>query len=122
MLLRCYTGLDAFRRGHGSRELFMMLARQLLVAEELCRCGHHQDEIGSIQGSHAAMMHIDAAEKERGVWQMGDGDYARLCQAFEIFCRQLSSASLADIAEAEAKAIEGLLKAKQTLNIAEASE
>jgi len=118
MLLR-YTGLDAFRRGHGSRELFMMLARQLLVAEELCRFGYHPDEIGCIQGSRVAMTHVDAAEKEGDVWQMGDGDYA---QAFEIFCRQLSSASLANIAVAEAKAIEGLLKAKRTLDIADASE
>src|ERR1700732_182458 len=39
ILLRCYTGLDAFRRGHGSRELFTTLGQQLLVAEELCRFG-----------------------------------------------------------------------------------
>ena len=29
MLLHCYTALDAFRRGHGSRELFATLGRYL---------------------------------------------------------------------------------------------
>jgi hypothetical protein len=119
MLLQCYTGLDAFRRGHGSRELFTTLGRQLLVAEELCRFGYHPDEIGCIQGAHAAMMHIDAAEKEGGVWLMGDFDYAWICVAFETFGRQLSVASLDGIAKAEARMVECLLKAERTPAIAE---
>jgi hypothetical protein len=40
MLLQCYIALDAFRRGHGSRDLFSMLGRTLLIAEELGRLGH----------------------------------------------------------------------------------
>jgi hypothetical protein len=99
----------------------MTLGRQLLVAEELCRFGYHPDEMGCIRRAHAAMMHIDAAEKEGGVWLMGDIDYARLCQAFEIFCRQLSVASLGGIAKAEARMVEGLLKAERTPVIAEAA-
>ncbi|MFL9966905.1 hypothetical protein PQR02_39395 [Paraburkholderia sediminicola] len=121
MLLQCYTGLDAFRRGHGSRELFATLGRQLLIAEELWRFGYRPDEIGYIKGAHAAMMHIDAVEKEGGVWLIDDADYAWLCQAFETFDRQLSVASLGGIAKAEAKMVEGLLKAEGTRALAEAS-
>jgi hypothetical protein len=119
-LLQCYTGLDAFRRGHGSRELFARLGGQLLVAEELCRFGYHPDDIGCIQGAHAAMKHIAAVEKEGGVWLLRDVDYAWLCRAFETFSRQLSVASLGGIAKAKARIVEGLRKAERTLTIAEA--
>jgi len=118
MLLQCYTGLDAFRRGHGSRALFTTLGRRLLVAEELCRLGYHPDEIEYIQWAHVAMLHIDATEKERSVWLMSDVDYARLCQAFATFDRQLSVASLGGIAKAEARMVSGLLKAERTLALA----
>ncbi|QBR02485.1 hypothetical protein [Paraburkholderia pallida] len=119
MLLQCYTGLDAFRRGRGSRELFTTLERQLLIAEELCRLGYYPDEIADIQEARAAMMHIDAGEKENGVWVMGDGDYAWVCIAFNLFGRQLSVASLDGIAKAEARMVEGLLKTKQRTAAAE---
>jgi hypothetical protein len=66
------------------------------------------------------MLHIDATEKEGGVWLMSDVDYARLCRAFETFGRQLSVASLAGIAKAEARMVGGLLKAERTLALAEA--
>ncbi|WP_206998043.1 hypothetical protein [Trinickia mobilis] len=121
MLLQCYTGLDAFRRGRGSRELFTTLERQLLIAEELCRLGYHPDEIADIQEAHAAMMHIDAAEKEDGVWVMGDADYAWVCVAFELFGRQLYVAPLDSIAKAEARMVGGLLNGKQRLATAEVS-
>ena len=121
MLLQCYAGLDAFWRGHGSRVLFTTLGRRLLVAEELCRLGYHRDEIECIQWAHAAMLHIDAAEKEGGVWLMSDVDYARLCRALETFDRQLSVASLGGIAKAEARMVKGLLKAEGTRALAEAS-
>ena len=121
MLLQCYTALDAFRRGHGSRELFTTLGRQLLVAEELCRIGYHPDEIADIQEALAAMMHVDAAKNEEGVWLMGDVEHAGLCVAFEIFGRQLSVASLDSIAKAETRMVEGLLEAERTPVLAEAS-
>jgi hypothetical protein len=121
MLLQCYVGLDAFRRGHGSRELFTTLGRQLLVAEELCRIGYHADEITDIQEALAAMMNIDATRKEDGVWLMGDVEHTWLCVAFEIFGRQLSVASLDSIAKAETRMVEGLLKAERTPAIVEAS-
>ena len=114
MLLQCYVGLDAFRRGHGSRELFTTLGRQLLVAEELCVIGYQPDEIADIREALAAMVHIDATRKEEGVWLMGDVEYAWLCVAFEIFGRQLSVASLDSIAKAETRMVEGLLKVKPT--------
>ena len=121
MLLQCYVGLDAFRRGHGSRELFTTLGRQLLVAEELCLIGYQPDQIADIQEALGAMMQIDATSKEDGVWQMGDVEYAWLCVAFEIFGRQLSAASLESIARAETRMVEGLLKAERTPAIIEAS-
>jgi hypothetical protein len=114
MLLQCYVGLDAFRRGHGSRELFTTLGRQLLVAEELCLIGYQPDEIADIREALAAMVHIDASTREDGVWFMGDVEYACLCVAFEIFGRQLSVASLDSIAKAETRMVEGLLKVKPT--------
>jgi hypothetical protein len=120
MLLQCYAGLDAFRRGHGSRELFTTLGRQLLVAEELCLIGYQPDRILDIQEALGAMTQIDAISKEDGVWLMGDIEYAWLCLAFEIFGQQLSVASLDSIAKAEARMVEGLLKAEQIHAIAEA--
>ena len=65
------------------------------------------------------MQQRHAAEKEGGVWLMGDADYAWLCQAFETFGRQLSVASLDGIAKAEARMGEGLLKGERTPAIAE---
>jgi hypothetical protein len=114
MLLQCYVGLDAFRRGHGSRELFTTLGRQLLVAEELCLIGYQPDEISDVREALAAMVHIDATRREEGVWLMGDVEYAWLCVAFEIFGRQLAVASLDSIAKAETRMVEGLLRAKPT--------
>jgi hypothetical protein len=64
---------------------------------------------------------IDAVEKEGGEWLIDDADYAWLCQAFETFDRQLSVASLGGIAKAEARMMEGLLKAEGTRALAEAS-
>jgi hypothetical protein len=121
MLLQCYTALDAFRRGHGSRELFTTLGRQLLVAEELCHLGYDADEIADIQEALSAMMQVDAAKKKDGVWLMGDVEHAWLCVAFEIFGRQLSVASLDSIAKAETRMVEGLLKTERTPAPAEAS-
>jgi hypothetical protein len=121
MLLQCYVGLDAFRRGHGSRELFTTLGRQLLVAEELCRIGYHPDDIADIQEALAAMMHIDATRKEKGVWLMDDVEHAWLCIALDIFGKQLSVASLDSIAKAETRMLEGLLKAQPAPAISEAS-
>ncbi|MGF6755704.1 hypothetical protein [Paraburkholderia sp. GAS334] len=109
MLLQCYAALDAFRRGHGSRDLFSTLGRQLLVSEALCRLGYQKDEIADIQAAHASMTRIDAAERENGVWLMGDTEYAWLCLALEIFADQLAAASLESIARAEARMVEGLM-------------
>ncbi len=66
-------------------------------------------------------MHIDAAEKEDGVWVMGDADYAWVCVAFELFGRQLYVAPLDSIAKAEARMVGGLLNGKQRLATAEVS-
>ena len=117
MLLQCYLSLDAFRRGHGSRDLFMTLARQLLVADELCRLGHEPDAIADFEAAHGALMHVDTVEKMAGKWFMGDNDYAQLCVVLEIFDRQLSMASLGDIAKAEARMLEGMIRAEQKLAI-----
>jgi hypothetical protein len=43
------------------------------------------DEIADIQEAHAAMMHIDAAEKQGGAWLVGDVEYTWLCVGFEAF-------------------------------------
>jgi hypothetical protein len=120
MLLQCYVGLDAFRRGHGSRDLFTTLGRQLLVAEELCLLGYQPDEVANIREALAAMTEIDSSKKQDGIWLMGDVEYAWLCAAFEIFGRQLSAASLDSIAMAETRMVEGLLKAERTHAIDEA--
>jgi hypothetical protein len=118
MLLQCYTALDAFRRGHGSRELFVTLGRQLLVAVELCRLGHEPYALPDVEAAHSAMMHIDLAERQNGIWLIRDADYAQLCVALEIFDRQLSAASLDDIAKAEAQMLEGVLRSARNTAIA----
>jgi hypothetical protein len=115
MLLQAYASLDAFRRGHGSRELFTTLGRQLLIAEELSRIGHLPEAIDDIAEAQIAMTDIDGAEKARGEWQVEGDNYAWLTIALDTFDRQLAVASLEDIAKAEARMIEGLMRTEQEL-------
>jgi hypothetical protein len=111
MLLQAYASLDAFRRGHGSRELFGTLARYLLIAEELARLGHYAEALADVQQAHAAMVSLDASEPSGGAWRADDAQYAPLCTALAILDAQLAEASLSDIAMAETRMVEGLLKA-----------
>lgn len=122
MLLQAYAALDAFRRGHGSRELFGTLARYLLIAEELARLGHRADALEDIRHAHAAMVALDASESADQRWHIADPEYAPLCTALSILDEQLSDASLSDVAMAETRMIEGLLKAENaTTRIAESA-
>lgn len=89
-----YIALDASRQGHGSRDLFMILVRHLLVSEELCRLGLGPDELANIENAHAAIVRLDAAKHRDGVWVLGDNEYSRLCAALAIQDAQLSIASL----------------------------
>jgi hypothetical protein len=111
MLLQCYTALDAFHRGHGSRELFSILGRYLLIAEELARLGHQPEDLSDIEMAHASLMHLDAAGRERDIWTLPEAEYIDLCVALAILDRQLATASLSDIATAETRMLEGLLRA-----------
>ena len=111
MLLQGYAALDAFRRGHGSRELFGTLARYLLIAEELARLGHLAGLLADVQRAHAAMVALDTSEPADGSWRADDAQYAPLCTALAILDAQLAEASLSDIAMAETRMVEGLLKA-----------
>lgn len=119
MLLQCYAALDAFRRGHGSRELHMTLSRHLLVAQELARLGLGDDMLADIEAAHAAMVELDTREHAPEAWALNDGEYARVCIALEIFDAQLSIASLSEIASAEARMIEGLMRSARVQAIAE---
>ncbi|MFL9908829.1 hypothetical protein [Paraburkholderia sp. RL17-337-BIB-A] len=120
MLLQCYTALDAFRRGQGSRDLHTTLSRHLLVSQELARVGLGEEVIAEIQSAHAAMVELDAREHHDGAWILEDSEYARLCTALAILDGQLAVASLNEIANAEAKMIEGLMRAANTQAIVEA--
>ncbi len=120
MLLQCYTALDAFRRGQGSRDLHMTLSRHLLVSQELARLGLGEDVIADIESAHAAMVQLDAREHHDGAWILEDSEYARLCTALAILDGQLAAASLSEIANAEAKMIEGLMRSARTQAIVEA--
>lgn len=120
MLLQCYTALDAFVRGHGSRELFMTLGRHFLVAEELSRLGLEPDALAEIERAHAAMVRLDAAEHEDGGWLLDETEYVALCTALGVLDAQLSEASLEMIARAETRMVEGLLRADRTQAIARA--
>jgi hypothetical protein len=120
MLLQCYAALDAFHRGHGSRELFSTLGRYLLIAEELARLGHEAQGLADIEAAHASLMHLDAPGREQDIWALPEAEYLDLCVALGILDRQLSTASLSDIATAEARMLEGLLRAtRSTKPIAE---
>ncbi|RDK02148.1 hypothetical protein [Paraburkholderia lacunae] len=121
MLLQCYTALDAFRHGHGSRNLHLTLSRHLLVSQELSRLGLGADMLADIESAHAAMVEIDAREHRDGVWALEESEYFHLCAALAILDGQLSVASLSDIANAEAKMIEGLMRAAQIQTTAEAA-
>ncbi|WP_429325275.1 hypothetical protein [Paraburkholderia sp. GAS348] len=121
MLLQCYTALDAFRRGQGSRDLFATLSRHLLAAEELCRLGLASDQLANIESAHTAMVHVKSAKHHDGSWMLRDSEYSLLCAAFAILDAQLSIAALDEIARAEARVVEGLIRAEQKQAIAEAS-
>ena len=121
MLLQCYTALDAFRRGQGSRILYTTLSRHLLVSQELMRLGLGEDLLTDIESAHAAMVRLDAREHQSGAWTLEDDDYTRLCTALAIFDSQLSVASLSEIASAEARMIEGLMRSAQVHAIVEAA-
>ncbi|WP_429260450.1 hypothetical protein [Paraburkholderia sp. GAS334] len=112
--------MDAFRLGHGSRELFTTLGRYLFVAGELCRLGHQSDKIGYIAEAQTAVVQLDATEKQDGGWLLDDVDYTRLRVAFAILDEQLSVASLDDIAKAETNIVEGLLGAERKPAVDEA--
>jgi len=109
MLLQCYTALDAFDRGHGSRELFTTLGRHLLVSVELSHLGFEREALEDIESAHAAMVEVDAAAHQDG-WLLDDEAYVSLCVALAILDRQLQAASLEAIARAEARMIEGLMR------------
>jgi len=120
MLLQCYAALDAFKRGHGSRNLFMTLGRHVLVSEELCRLGLETQGLPYVESAHAAMVELDAAEHAQGGWSLGDNAYLCLCAALSVLDAQLSAASLDTIARAEARMVEGLLGARSKQALAEA--
>lgn len=121
MLLQCYTALDAFRRGHGTREMYVTLSRHLLVAQELARLGLGEDLLADIEGAHAAMVQLDVRERRNGAWIIEEREYTRLCTALTILDGQLSVASLSEIANAEAKMIEGLMRSARAQAIVEAT-
>ncbi|CAB3795521.1 hypothetical protein LMG28614_04192 [Paraburkholderia ultramafica] len=114
MLLRCYIALDAFRRGHGSRDLFSTLGRTVLIAEELIRLGHRASAAGDIESVQAALMHINAEEHAGGGWRVCDADYLSLSTALAVFSEQLNAASLNDIAKAQARMLDGLLGSERS--------
>ncbi|RKF30646.1 hypothetical protein [Paraburkholderia fungorum] len=120
MLLQCYTALDAFRRGRGSRDLHLTLSRHLLVSQELARLGLGEDVLADIESAHAAMVELDAREHQDGAWMLEDGEYARLCTALAILDGQLAAASLSEIANAEAKMVEGLMRSARAQAVVEA--
>jgi hypothetical protein len=110
MLLQAYATLDAFRRGHGSAEMLRTLNWQLLMAEELCRLRYCSDELPGIESALAAIAGIGASENATGPLTVSDIDYSRLCDALGIFDRQLSEASLGDIAKTEALVASRLMR------------
>ncbi|MGF6931493.1 hypothetical protein OKW41_000632 [Paraburkholderia sp. UCT70] len=121
LLLQAYAALDAFRRGHGARILHTTLSRHLLVSQELVHAGRGADARADIESAHAAMVRLDVRERQTGRWSLEDDDYARLCAALAIFDGQLSAASLSELASAEAKMIEGLMRSARLRALAEAA-
>ncbi|MGF6854626.1 hypothetical protein [Paraburkholderia sp. CI3] len=121
MLLQAYAALDAFRRGHGARILYTTLSRHLLVSQELVHAGRGADARADIESAHAAMVRLDVRERQTGRWSLEDDDYASLCAALAIFDGQLSAASLSELASAEAKMIEGLMRSARLRALAEAA-
>jgi len=121
MLLQGYAALDAFRRGQGSRNLHTTLSRHLLVSQELARIGLGEDVLGDIESAHAALVGLDAREHVQVRWTLEEDEYAPLCTALAILDGQLSVASLSEIASAEARMIEGLMRSAQVQAISEAA-
>jgi hypothetical protein len=118
MLLQAYATLDALRRGYGSVELLRNLHWQLLRAEELCRLQYCADELPDIEAALATIAQIGASEQATGARPISDIDYSRLCNALSIFDRQLSAASLGDIAKTEARVASGLMRDESAVTAA----
>jgi hypothetical protein len=118
MLLQAYATLDALRRGYGSVELLRNLHWQLLMAEELCRLQYCADEFPDIEAALATIAQIGASEQATGARPISDIDYSRLCNALSIFDRQLSAASLGDIAKTEARVASGLMRDESAVTAA----
>jgi hypothetical protein len=121
MLVQGYAALDAIQRGHGSRNLHTTLSRHLLVSQELARIGLGEDVLDDIESAHAALVRLDARERTQGQWTLEVDEYAHLCTALAILDGQLSAASLSEIASAEARMIEGLMRSAQVQAFAEAA-
>jgi hypothetical protein len=120
MLLQAYATLDAFRRGYGSAEMLRTLNWQLLMAEELCRLRYCIDELPGIEAALAEIAEIGASEKATGALTISEIGYSRLCDALSIFDRQLSEASLGDIAKTESRVASGLMRDESTVAVAAA--
>ncbi|MCC8393641.1 hypothetical protein LJ656_13685 [Paraburkholderia sp. MMS20-SJTR3] len=120
MLLQAYAALDALRGGHGSRTLHTTLSRHLLVSQELACGGLADDLLTEIERAHAALVRLDSRERETGKWTLDDDEYARLCAALAIFDSQLATASLSELASAQARMIEGLMRSARLRALADA--
>ncbi|WP_459909138.1 hypothetical protein [Caballeronia sp. HLA56] len=105
MLLQAYAALDALRRGHGSKPLFMALCRHLLIAEELGQLGHVTDHADDITAAYEALVELDERHTGTGEWTLDDAAYANLCDALAIYADQLEDATLEHIAQAEARMV-----------------
>jgi hypothetical protein len=119
MLLQAYAALDALRRGRGARTLHTTLSRHLLVSQELTRVGLADDALTDIERAHAALVRLDQRERATGRWSLEDDDYARLCTALAIFDGQLAQASLSELASAQARMIEGLMRSARLRALAD---
>jgi hypothetical protein len=77
--------------------------------------------LDDIENAHAALVRLDVRERTQGQWTLEVDEYAHLCTALAILDGQLSAASLSEIASAEARMIEGLMRSAQVQAFAEAA-
>jgi hypothetical protein len=81
--------------------------------------GNQPEDVTDIEAADGALLRLAGGAREHGVWALPDADYLDLCVALEVLDRQLTTASLGDIAKAEARMLEGLLRTKAARPLSE---
>ncbi|KWU26394.1 hypothetical protein AS149_25740 [Burkholderia cenocepacia] len=114
LLLKALIALDALQQGKGTRGLFTVLGRQLVVSENLCAAGYLQDMRKTVRQAHAALVRVDWDARPNDEWRASGEDYEALRAAVLVFDEQLLLAPREEILAAELQMNHALARPRTT--------